>query len=221
MVREEQRTTCIASIDTNQWPLDYVHLAARINVTYGQMWISYSLNGNIVPAKLLLLIEKCTLTFSKSVKLDYNQIFPNGYNNHIGRTKISSVRSRPDPPIIKKIAVRSSPGQPKLASVLFQSDPVLTRARLWSPTQQRPNRDDRIVDIYYPILFLKNDISIPSESCFGGNHTICIQKLSKSVLWCTTYIFVLCLFCLVRQNKCWSHFAFSWTWLVKVVTWQV
>jgi len=66
-----------------------------------------------------------------------------------------------------------------------------------------------------PILFLKNDISIRSESCFGGNHTIRIRKLSKSVLWCTIYIFVLCLFCLVRQNNCWSYFAFSWTWLVK------
>jgi len=50
-----------------------------------------------------------------------------------------------------------------------------------------------------PILFLKNDIRIRSESCFGWNHLICIRKLSKSALWCTTYICVLCLFCLMRQ----------------------
>jgi len=48
-----------------------------------------------------------------------------------------------------------------------------------------------------PILFLKNDIRIRSESCFGWKHTIRIRKLSKSVLWCTTIIFMLCLFCLM------------------------
>jgi len=48
-----------------------------------------------------------------------------------------------------------------------------------------------------PILFLKNDIHIRSKSCFGWKHTIRIQKLSESVLWCTTYISVLCLFCLI------------------------
>jgi len=45
-----------------------------------------------------------------------------------------------------------------------------------------------------PILFLKNDIRIRSESCFGWNHTIRILKLSEIVLWRTTYVFVLCLF---------------------------
>jgi len=60
-----------------------------------------------------------------------------------------------------------------------------------------------------PILFLKNNIHIRSDSCFGWNHTIRIWKLCESVLRCTTYIFVLCLFCLVRQNNCWSYFAFS------------
>ena len=77
-----------------------------------------------------------------------------------------------------------------------------------------------------PILFWKNDIRIRPESCFGWNHTIHIWKLSESVLWCTTYIFVLCLFCLMRQKSLmsqnnWSYFAFSWTRLVKVVNWQV
>jgi len=51
-----------------------------------------------------------------------------------------------------------------------------------------------------PILFLKNYIRIRSESCFGWNHTIRIRKLSESILRCTTYIFVLCLFCLMRLN---------------------
>jgi len=41
----------------------------------------------------------------------------------------------------------------------------------------------------YPVL--KNDIPFRSKSCFGWNQTTCIQKLSKSVLWCTTWIFVL------------------------------
>jgi len=39
------------------------------------------------------------------------------------------------------------------------------------------------------ILFLKNDIRIRSESCFGWNHTIRIRKLSEGVLRCITYIF--------------------------------
>ena len=72
-----------------------------------------------------------------------------------------------------------------------------------------------------PILFLKNDIRIRSESCFGWNHTIRIRKLSKSALWCTTYIFVLCLFCLMRKNNFWSYFAFSWTWLVETIACEV
>ena len=59
-----------------------------------------------------------------------------------------------------------------------------------------------------PILFLTNDIRIRSESCYGWNHTIRIRKLSKSVLRCTTYIFLLCLFYLMRQNNCWRYFAF-------------
>jgi len=51
-----------------------------------------------------------------------------------------------------------------------------------------------------PILCLKNDIRIQSKSCFGWNHTNCIQKLSWSVLCCTTYILGLCLFC----HFCWA-----------------
>jgi len=30
-----------------------------------------------------------------------------------------------------------------------------------------------------------------------------------------------CLFCFMRQNLCWDYFAFIWTQLIEVVTWQV
>ena len=83
--------------------------------------------------------------------------------------------------------------------------------RIWyveyySMHQRRPDSEFSLSD---PILFLKNDIRFRSETCFCWNHTIGIRKLSESVLRCTTYIFVLCLFCLMRQNNCGSYFAFS------------
>jgi len=90
---------------------------------------------------------------------------------------------------------------------------------MWPQQHQRWSDSDFLLSD--PILILKNDISIRSESCFGWNHTIRIWKLTESVLRCTTYIFVLCLFCLMRLNNFWSYFAFSWTRLVEVVTWQV
>jgi len=73
----------------------------------------------------------------------------------------------------------------------------LHRTRNGYPNQRWSDSGFSLSD---PILFLKNYIRIRSESCFGWNHTTCIRKLSESVLWCTTYIFVLCLFCLMRQN---------------------
>jgi len=39
---------------------------------------------------------------------------------------------------------------------------------------------DGVFLLYDPIQFLKNDIRIQSESCFGWNHTIRVRKLSKS-----------------------------------------
>jgi len=63
-------------------------LLHELSVICEQTWIGYSLNGNIGPTKLLLLMEKYTLTFNKSVNSDYNQIFSYGWNNHIGTTKI-------------------------------------------------------------------------------------------------------------------------------------
>ena len=70
--------------------------------------------------------------------------------------------------------------------------PSCSAAQWWS---------DKVFLLSDPILFVKNDIRIRSESGFGWNHVIHIRKLSKSVLWCTTYIFVICLFCLMRQNN--------------------
>jgi len=49
------------------------------------------------------------------------------WTNHIKTTKIYSGRSGPDPPIFKKIAVRSSPDPAKID---FGPDPVLIRAHL-------------------------------------------------------------------------------------------
>jgi len=71
----------------------------------------------------------------------------------------------------------------------------------------------------YPILscFLKM-ISVSDP------HPVLVKiilSVSENVLWCTTYIFVLCLLCLMRQNHCWNYFTFSWTRLAEVVTLQV
>jgi len=75
---------------------------------------------------------------------------------------------------------------------------ILVHPRVHVAHQRCSDSDFSLSD---PILFLKNDIRIRSESCLGWNHTIRNRKLSESVLWCTTYIFVLCLFCLTMQNN--------------------
>jgi len=71
-------------------------------------------------------VVKYTLPFSKPAKSDHNLNFCYFQNNHIKATKVFSVRSRPDPPILKKIAVRSSPGPAKIG---FVPDPG---ARTWT-----------------------------------------------------------------------------------------
>ena len=81
----------------------------------------YSWNGKIVPAEIFPLMSKYTLPFHKSVKSDYHKSFWYGWNNDIKTRKIISVRSRPDPPILKKIAVRSSPDPAKIG---LSPDPV-------------------------------------------------------------------------------------------------
>jgi len=88
-------------------------------------------NCKIVPAEFLHLMANYSQPFSKMMKSDHNWYLWYFQNNHIETTKIFSVRSSPDPSIIKKIAVRSSPVQPKLDSVLAHSDPVLICAHLY------------------------------------------------------------------------------------------
>jgi len=59
--------------------------------------------------------------------MDHNQKFWYFQNNHTKATKIFSVLSSRDPPILKKIAVRSSPDPAKIG---FSPGPVLIRAHL-------------------------------------------------------------------------------------------
>jgi len=79
-----------------------------------------SSNCKIVPAEFLHLVAKYTLPFSKLVKSDHNKIF-----DMVGiitkKQKKFSVRSSPDPQILKKIAVRSSPHPAKIG---FSPGPV-------------------------------------------------------------------------------------------------
>ena len=60
-------------------------------------------------------MAKYTLPFSKPVESDHNLNFWYFQNNHMKTTKMFSVRSSSDSPILKKL----------------QSDPVLIRAHLW------------------------------------------------------------------------------------------
>ena len=74
-----------------------------------------------------------------------------------------------------------------------------------------------------PILFLKNDIRIWSKSLLWLKSYYPHPKTIRDCIMMHSigYIFVLCLFCLFRQNNCWRYFVFSWIRLVEVVTWQV
>jgi len=94
-------------------------LLLQLNVICEQKWIQFELQNS--PRRSLHLIAKYTVPFSKPVKSDHNQNFWYFQNNHIKPTKIFSVRSNPDPPIFKKIAVRSSPDPAKIG---FSPDPV-------------------------------------------------------------------------------------------------
>jgi len=59
-------------------------------------------------------MAKYKLPFSKPVKLDHNCNFWYLENIYIKTTKIVSVRSGPDQPIFKEIAVRSSSDPAKI-----------------------------------------------------------------------------------------------------------
>jgi len=95
-----------------------------------------------------------------------------------------SLDTGPDLRFTKHFTVRIQSKSTKFLIVRVQSNP--------SPVQQRWS--ESVFLLSDPILFLKNYIRIRSESCFAWNHTIHIRKLSKSILWCTTYNFVLHLF---------------------------
>ena len=66
---------------------------------------------------------------------------------------------------------------PVTSSNLCNQAPLFTELRLSQATYQRWSDSDFLLSD--PILFLKNDIHIRSESCSGWNHTIRIRKLLK------------------------------------------
>jgi len=84
------------------------------------------------------------------------------------------------------------------------------------------SRNDQIVDFYYPILsFFWKMISVSDPNPVSVEFILSVsENYPKAYCAAQHNFFVLCLFCPVRQNNCWSFFAFNWT-LVEVVTWQV
>ena len=112
-----------------------------------------------------------------------------------------------------------SSSQPALLVVTYHSN---TLAVVWCEAVCECLRDDRAVD--FPIRtnpLFENDIRIRSECCFGWNLTIRIRKLSTNFyLKMHSTCFKQCLFCLIRKLHCWIYLAFSWIWLVEVVTWH-
>jgi len=89
-------------------------------------------------------MAKSPLPFGKLVKLDNNYKFLYFRKNHIKTTKIFSVRFSPDPPILKKIAVQSSPDPAKIG---FSPDPVRSNPGPFSSLLH--SRDD-----HYPVCRL-------------------------------------------------------------------
>ena len=151
-----------------------------------------SSNCKIVPAEFLHLVAKCTLKFSNPVKSDHNLNFWYFQNYHIKTTKIFSVRSSPDPcsplagvtfsdsdsaPVTKFLNPDSGP----LLFQIWESDSCSDsgynhRSKCNLPIfllEKWPHRlllqrwSDSGFLLSNPILFLKNDIRIRSESCFG------------------------------------------------------
>jgi len=117
MVRAEPMNNSTAGIDTNHSTV--FTLLLELNVIREQRWIQFKLQNS--PSGFLHLLVNYTLPFSKPVKSIHNKIFWHFQSNHIKTTKIFSVRSSPDRPSLKKIAVRSSPDPAKIG---FSPDPV-------------------------------------------------------------------------------------------------
>ena len=116
MVRAEPRNNH-TGIDTNHSTM--FTLLLELNVIFEQRWVQLEFQNS--PSRVLDLMTKYTLPLSKPVKSDHNSNFWYFQNNHIETTKLFSVGSSPDPPISKKIAVRSSPDPAKIG---FSLDPV-------------------------------------------------------------------------------------------------
>jgi len=116
MVRAEPRNNH-TGIDTNHSTM--FTLLLELNVIFEQRWVQLEFQNS--PSRVLDLMTKYTLPLSKPVKSDHNSNFWYFQNNNIETTKLFSVGSSPDPPISKKIAVRSSPDPAKIG---FSLDPV-------------------------------------------------------------------------------------------------
>ena len=93
-------------------------LLLELNVVCVQKWIQFELQNS---PNTIFAFDGKIHTISKPVKSDHNSVFWYFQNNHIKTTNIFSVRSSPDPPIVKKIVVRSSPDPAKIG---FGPDPV-------------------------------------------------------------------------------------------------
>jgi len=99
-------------------------------------------------------MAKYKLPFGKSVKSDHNQNFWYFQNIHIKTTNIFSIRSSPDPPIFKKIVVRSSPDPAKIG---FSPDPCSSLVETLNKSRLREIYDiDTSEDTFIITITLKN-----------------------------------------------------------------
>jgi len=125
MVRREPANNPTAGINTNRSTMFTLLLKLHDICDCEQRWIQFELQNS--PSSVLYLMAKYALPFSTPVKSDHNQNFWYFQNNHIKTTKVFSVRSSADPPILKKIAVRSNVDTAKIGN---SPDPLLVRANL-------------------------------------------------------------------------------------------
>jgi len=96
-------------------------LLLELNVICDQRSIQFELQNS--PSRAFAFDGNIYITiyYRLPMTLDHNQIFWYFQNNHIKTTNIFSARSSPDPQILKKIAVRSSPGPAKIGFSPVQS----------------------------------------------------------------------------------------------------
>ena len=149
----------------------------------------YSSNCKIVPVEILHLIAKNTLPFGKLVKSDHNKNF---------WYFIISVRSSPDPPIMKEIAVRSSPHPAKID---FSPDPVLSSPNPCSSLLARA--------IFLSHAFLRRIIFTPESRIHCKNATAgCVLFCFSEWTLVITFWCVLCeLIFLVRCQRSTTNYS--------------